>query len=187
MGNISVTEARVGMVIIIDNNLMEVTEYNHIKPGKGPAKVKWRLKNVKTGSVLDKTVGVNENVEEVELTLADMQYLYKEGDGFVFMDIKTYDQITLSATLLADAMKYLRENDEVTVTMNGSEAIGVRLSASVILEIVETDPAVKGNTVNAATKDALLETGLKIQVPMFVEQGGKVKVDTRTGKYLERA
>ena len=187
MANISVTDARVGQVIIIDGNLMEVTEYNHIKPGKGPAKVRWKLKNARTGAVLDKTVGVNESVEEVELSLADMQYLYKEGDGFVFMNTETYDQVALPGALLEEGMKYLRENDEVTVTFNGDEAIGVRLPSAVILEVTETDPAVKGNTVNAATKDAILETGLKIQVPMFVEQGGKVKVDTRTGKYLERA
>ena len=187
MGTISVTDGRVGQVLVIDGNLMEVTEYNHIKPGKGPAKVRWKLKNVKTGAVLDKTVGVNESVEEVELELRDMQYLYKEGDGFVFMDVKSYDQVTLPGALLEDAMQYLRENDEVTVTFNGDEAVGVRMASAVILEVTETDPAVKGNTVQAATKDAVLETGLKIQVPMFVEQGGKVKIDTRTGKYLERA
>jgi elongation factor P len=187
MGNISVTDARVGQVIVVDGNLMEVTEYNHIKPGKGPAKVRWKLKNVRTGSVLDKTVGVNESVDEVELSLADMQYLYKEGEDFVFMNTETFDQVALPAAILEEGKKYLRENDEVTVTFHGEEALGVRLAAAVVLEVVETDPAVKGNTVNAATKDAVLETGLKIQVPMFVEQGGKVKVDTRTGKYLERA
>ena len=187
MGSISVTDARVGQVIIINGNLMTITEYQHIKPGKGPAKVRWKMKNIKTGAVLDKTVGINETVEEVELTLKDMQYLYKEGDSYVFMDTESYEQVNISAELLVDAMQYLLENDVVTVTFNGEEPVGVRLAAAVTLKIVETDPAVKGNTVQAATKDAILETGLKIQVPMFVEQDTQVRIDTRTGKYLERA
>jgi len=187
MGTIGATEARVGTAIYIDNKLCEVLEYNHIKPGKGPAKVRIRVKFLKDGRVVEYTVGINESFEFTELDIKDMTYSYKEGENFVFMDTESFEQIELSQQLLGDAMNYLLENTKVAVTFNGTEAVGLRLPSAVTLKITETSGATKGNTVNNATKEAVLETGYKIQVPMFVDEGESVRIDTRTGKYLERA
>jgi elongation factor P len=187
MATVGATEARVGVVLIIDGKLAEVTEYQHIKPGKGPAKVKIKVKFVKDGRVVEYTVGINDSFEYTELDLKDMQYLYKEGDGFVFMDVETYDQLTLSKELLGDQANYLLENGTATVTFNGEEPIGLRMPAAVALKITQTSGAVRGNTVNNAFKEATLETGYSIQVPMFCNEGETIRVDTRTGKYLERA
>jgi elongation factor P len=187
MGTIGATEARVGTAIFIDNKLCEVLEYNHIKPGKGPAKVRIRVKFLKDGRVVEYTVGINESFETTELEIKDMQYSYKEGDSLVFMDTETYEQVTLPSTLLGDAMNYILENTKVAVTFNGAEAVGLRLPSAVTLKITQTSGATKGNTVNNATKEAVLETGYKVQVPMFVDEGELVRVDTRTGKYMERA
>lgn len=187
MPSLNSTEARVGVILIIDNKLAEVTEYQHIKPGKGPAKVRIKVKFVKDGRVVEYTVGINDSFEYTELDLKDMQYLYKEGEDFVFMDTTTYDQITLSKALLGDQVNYLLENGMVTVTFNGDEPIGLRMAAAVTLKVTETSTAVRGNTVNNAYKEAKVETGHILQVPMFVEEGEMIRVDTRTGKYLERA
>jgi elongation factor P len=187
MGTLGATEARVGTTIYIDGKLCEVLEYNHIKPGKGPAKVRIRVKFLKDGRVVEYTFGINESFEYTELDIKDMTYSYKEGDSFVFMDTETFEQVALTQALLGDAMNYLLENTKVAVTFNGSEAVGLRLPSAVALKITETSGATKGNTVNNATKEAVLETGHKIQVPMFVNEGETVRIDTRTGKYLERA
>jgi elongation factor P len=187
MGMIGATEARVGTAIFIEGKLCEVLEYNHIKPGKGPAKVRIRVKYLKDGRVVEYTLGINESLQSTELDIKDMQYLYKEGDGYVFMDTESYEQVNLNATLLGDAVNYLLENTMIAVTFNGDEALGVRLPAAVTLKITQTSGATKGNTVNNATKEAVLETGHAVQVPMFVNEGDSVRVDTRTGKYMERA
>lgn len=187
MSNIGATEARVGVVLVLDGKLAEVTEYNHIKPGKGPAKVRIRVRYLKDGRVVEYTVGINESFESTELDLKDMQYLYKEGNAFVFMDTESYEQVSLSEALLGDQLHFLLENGPATVTFNGEEAVGLRLPSAVTLKIVETQPAVRGNTVNNATKEAKVETGYKLQVPMFVNEGESIRVDTRTGQYLERA
>ena len=187
MASVGATEARVGVVLIIDGKLAEVTEYQHIKPGKGPAKVKIKVKFVKDGRVVEYTVGINDSFEYTELDLKDMQYLYKEGDGFVFMDTETYDQMTLTKELLGDQANYLLENGIATVTFNGEEPIGLRMPSAVTLKIVETSGAVRGNTVNNAFKEAKVETGYFLQVPMFCNEGENIRIDTRTGKYLERA
>ncbi len=187
MPTLGATEARVNTVLVIDGKLCEVTEYNHIKPGKGPAKVRIKVRYLKDGRVVEYTVGINESFEYTELELKDMEYLYKEGSAFVFMDKETYEQVHLPADLLGDQVRYLLENGPVTVTFNGEEAVGIRLPSSVTLKVTQTSGAVRGNTVNNATKDALVETGYSLQVPMFVGEGELIKVDTRTGKYLERA
>jgi elongation factor P len=187
MATVGATEARVGVVLIIDGKLAEVTEYQHIKPGKGPAKVKIKVKFVKDGRVVEYTVGINDSFEYTELDLKDMQYLYKEGDGFVFMDTETYDQMTLTKELLGDQANYLLENGIATVTFNGEEPIGLRMPSAVTLKITETSGAVRGNTVNNAFKEAKVETGYSLQVPMFCNEGENIRIDTRTGKYLERA
>lgn len=187
MANLGATDARVGVVLVLEGKLAEVTEYNHIKPGKGPAKVKIRVRYLKDGRVVEYTVGINESFEYTELDLKDMEYLYKEGDGFVFMDKDTYEQMTLTKELLGDQVNYLLENGPATVTFNGDEPVGLRMPANVTLKITQTSEAVRGNTVNNAFKEAVLETGFSIQVPMFVGEGESIKVDTRTGKYVERA
>ena len=187
MGMIGATEARMGTAIFIEGKLCEVLEYNHIKPGKGPAKVRIRVKFLKDGRVVEYTLGINESLESTELDIKDMQYLYKEGDGYVFMDTESYEQVSLGAVLLGDAVHYLLENTTVAVTFNGDEALGVRMPPAVTLKITQTSGATKGNTVNNATKEAVLETGHSVQVPMFVNEGESVRIDTRTGKYMERA
>jgi elongation factor P len=187
MATIGATEARMGTVLVLEGKLAEVTEYNHIKPGKGPAKVRIKVRYLKDGRVVEYTHGINDSFEYTELELKDMEYLYKEGENYVFMDKVSYEQISLSGALLGEQVNFLMENTPVTVTFNGEEALGVRLPASVTLKITQTSDAVRGNTVNNAFKEATLETGYSIQVPMFVNEGSSIKVDTRTGKYLERA
>lgn len=187
MATLGATEARVGTVLVMEGKLAEVTEYNHIKPGKGPAKVRIKVRYLKDGRVVEYTVGINESFEYTELDLKDMEYLYKEGEGFVFMDKETYEQVTLPAVLLGEQANFMLENTPATVTFNGEEPVGVRLPAAVALKITQTSDAVRGNTVNNAFKEAVLETGYSLQVPMFVKEGETVRVDTRTGKYLERA
>ena len=187
MATLGATEARVGTVLVLEGKLAEVTEYNHIKPGKGPAKVRLKVRYLKDGRVVEYTHGINDSFEYTELDLKDMEYLYKEGENYVFMDKETYEQIHLPAALLGDQVHFLLENGPATVTFNGDEAVGLRLPASVTLKITQTSDAVRGNTVNNAFKEAVLETGYSVQVPMFVAEGSLIKVDTRTGKYLERA
>jgi elongation factor P len=187
MPTLGATDARVGTVLVIDGKLAEVNEYNHIKPGKGPAKVRIKVKFVKDGRVVEYTVGINETFEYTELDLKDMQYLYKEGSSYVFMDNESYEQVSLPGQFLGEQAHFLLENSKATVTFNGSEAVGIRLPASVTLKITQTSGAVRGNTVNNAFKEATLETGYSVQVPMFCNEGELIKIDTRTGKYLERA
>jgi elongation factor P len=187
MPTLGATEARVGTILVLEGKLAEVTEYNHIKPGKGPAKVRLKVRYLKDGRVVEYTHGINDSFEYTELDLKDMEYLYKEGENYVFMDKETYEQIHLPGSLLGDQVHFLLENGPATVTFNGDEAVGLRLPASVTLKITQTSDAVRGNTVNNAFKEAVLETGYSVQVPMFVAEGSLIKVDTRTGKYLERA
>jgi elongation factor P len=187
MPSLGATDARVGVVLVLEGKLAEVTEYNHIKPGKGPAKVKIKVRYLKDGRVVEYTVGINDSFEYTELDLKDMEYLYKEGEGYVFMDKESYEQINLPASLLGDQVNYLLENGPATVTFNGDEPVGLRMPATVTLKITQTSEAVRGNTVNNAFKEATVETGYSLQVPMFVGEGELIKVDTRSGKYVERA
>jgi elongation factor P len=187
MPSLGATDARVGVVLVLEGKLAEVTEYNHIKPGKGPAKVKIKVRYLKDGRVVEYTVGINDSFEYTELDLKDMEYLYKEGEGYVFMDKESYEQINLPASLLGDQVNYLLENGPATVTFNGDEPVGLRMPATVTLKITQTSEAVRGNTVNNAFKEATVETGYSLQVPMFVGEGESIKVDTRSGKYVERA
>lgn len=187
MPSLGATDARVGVVLVLEGKLAEVTEYNHIKPGKGPAKVKIKVRYLKDGRVVEYTVGINESFEYTELDLKDMEYLYKEGEGYIFMDKESYEQINLPASLLGEQVNYLLENGPATVTFNGDEPVGLRMPATVTLKITQTSEAVRGNTVNNAFKEATVETGYSLQVPMFVGEGESIKVDTRSGKYVERA
>jgi elongation factor P len=175
-----------GMVLSMDNQLWTVIEFQHVKPGKGPAFVRTKLKNVISGKVIDRTLNAGVKIDTATVDKREMQYLYSDGDGYVFMDTQDYDQITLSNTLVGDAANYLLENQQAIVAIHEGDPIYVELPASVVLEITFTEPGLQGDRSSGGTKPATVETGLQIQVPLFVEQGTKVKVDTRTGEYLGR-
>jgi len=175
-----------GMVLNIDGQLWAVVEFQHVKPGKGPAFVRTKLKNVLSGKVVDKTFNAGVKVEVANVDKREMQFLYNDGESFVFMDLTNYEQISLSAATVGDSADFMLENQNAIVAMHEGEALYVELPASVILEITFTEPGLQGDRSSGGTKPATLETGRSIQVPLFVEQGTKVKVDTRTGDYLGR-
>lgn len=175
-----------GLVLNIEGQLWTVIEFQHVKPGKGPAFVRSKLKNVLTGKVVDKTFNAGVKVETANVDKREMQYLYNDGSGFVFMDLTNYDQISIPAETMGDATDYLLENQNATVAIYEENPIYVELPASVTLEITFTEPGLQGDRSSGGTKPATVETGKQIQVPLFVEQGTKVKVDTRTGEYLGR-
>jgi elongation factor P len=175
-----------GLVLNIEGQLWSVVEFQHVKPGKGPAFVRTKLKNVLSGKVVDKTFNAGVKVETANVDKRNMTFLYNDGSGFVFMDVDTYDQFTLDEAIVGDAAGYMLENQEAVVALHEGNPIYVELPASVVLEITYTEPGLQGDRSTGGTKPATLETGLQINVPLFVEQGTKVKVDTRTGDYLGR-
>ncbi|NBQ93109.1 MAG: elongation factor P [Micrococcales bacterium] len=175
-----------GMVLNMENQLWTVIEFQHVKPGKGPAFVRTKLKNVLSGKVIDRTLNAGVKIETATVDKREMQYLYSDGDGYVFMDTTDYDQMTLTKELVGDASNYLLENQMAIVAIHEGAPIYVELPASVVLEITFTEPGLQGDRSSGGTKPATLETGLQIQVPLFVEQNTRVKVDTRTGEYLGR-
>ena len=187
MASVSTNDFKNGGTIMVDGNLMQVVEFQHVKPGKGPAFVRTKIKNVRTGSVIEKTFRAGESVDRVNIDKREMQYLYKDGSDLVFMDNETYEQITVPPESVGDHSDYLVESETAILLMFGSEIVGTELSASVELEIAETEPGIQGDRVSGATKPAMLETGLTVQVPLFLESGEKIKVDTRTGSYISRA
>lgn len=175
-----------GMVLNLDGQLWTVVEFQHVKPGKGGAFVRTKLKNVLTGKVLDKTFNAGVKVETANVDKRDMQYLYKDGEDFVFMDTDTYDQIPVSAAVVGDAANFMLEGQMAIVATHESNPLYVELPASVVLEVTYTEPGLQGDRSTAGTKPATLETGYEIQVPLFLEANTKVKVDTRSGDYLGR-
>ena len=175
-----------GLVLNIENQLWAVIEFQHVKPGKGPAFVRTKLKNVLSGKVVDKTFNAGVKVETANVDKRNMTYLYNDGSGFVFMDVDSYEQFTVAEATVGDAAGYMLENQSAVVALHEGNPIYVELPASVILEITYTEPGLQGDRSTGGNKPATLETGLEIQVPLFVEQGTKVKVDTRTGDYLGR-
>lgn len=184
---ISVTDLRNGTKVEMDGGLWECLEYSHLKMGRGGAKVVTKFRNMESGSIVDRTFNSSEKLQDIYVEGKTMQYLYKDGDDFMFMDMETFEQISLNPTLVGDSSKYMKENTEVEVSMYGDKALKITLPNQVILKIVETDPGVRGDTVSGGTKPAKLETGAVVQVPLFVERDTDVKVDTRTGQYLSRA
>lgn len=176
-----------GMTLDIDGQLWNVVEFQHVKPGKGPAFVRTKLKSVMTGKVVDKTFNAGVKVEIAILEKREMQYLYRDGEGFVFMDTKTYDQMTLSPEVVGDAVKYLLENAEAIVAIHEGNPLYVELPASVALRITYTEPGIQGDRSSGGTKPATVETGIEIQVPLFIKNEEVVLVDTRDGSYLGRA
>jgi len=175
-----------GMVLKIEGQLWTVLEFQHVKPGKGPAFVRTKMKNVMSGKIIDKTFNAGTKVETSNVDKRTMQYLYKDGDDFVFMDGKTFDQITVPAATVGDAEKFMLENQEAVVATHEGTPLYVELPASVELEITYTEPGLQGDRSTGGTKPATLETGAEIAVPLFLETGTKVKVDTRDGSYLGR-
>ncbi len=175
-----------GLVLNIDGQLWTVIEFQHVKPGKGAAFVRSKLKNILSGKVVDRTFNAGVKVETANVDKRDMTYLYNDGEGFVFMDKDNYDQVTLSAETVGDAVNYMLENQDAVVAMHEGNPIYVELPASVVLEVTYTEPGLQGDRSSGGTKPATVETGLQIQVPLFLENGTKVKIDTRTGDYLGR-
>ncbi|MGN0193111.1 MAG: elongation factor P [Candidatus Gastranaerophilaceae bacterium] len=183
---ISVNDLKTGLTLEIDGALWSVVEFLHVKPGKGAAFVRTKLKSPETGNVIEKTFRAGEKVAKASLDKRDMQYLYKEGNDFVMMDLETYEQMNISEAAIGDGVKYLKENMNVTILMHDSRIIGVDVPNHVELEVVDTPPAEKGNTSQGGTKPAKLETGAVVNVPFFVVNGDVIRVDTRTNEYLDR-
>lgn len=175
-----------GMCIMYDGKMWIIVEFQHVKPGKGGAFVRTKLKELKTGRVVDITFRAGEKLDDVRVETKRMQYLYNDGSAFHFMDSDSYEQIELGPEFIGDTAKWLRENDEVEIMVADGEYIGVEPPMFVDLEVTETDPGFKGDTVQGGTKSATLETGAIVQVPMFINAGERVKIDTRDGRYVTR-
>ena len=182
----STAEFRNGLVMRLEGDLFTIVEFQHVKPGKGGAFVRTKLKNVKTGRVIDRTFRSGEKVEDVRLEKKLFQFLYKSDNDYNFMDMSTYDQISVPESIVQNASKFMKDGMEVELLSHGKEPLGIELPIFVELEITKTEPGVKGDTASGGSKPATLESDAVIQVPLFVEEGEKVKVDTRTGTYVER-
>ena len=184
---LSVNEFKNGLTIEFDNNLWRIVEFQHVKPGKGGAFVRSKLKNLRTGANQEKTFRSTEKVEKAIIDTKSMQYLYADGDNHVFMDTETYEQLELPAAQINDELKYLKENMQVSIMMYGSETLGVELPNTVDLAVAATEPGVRGDTSSGGTKPATLETGLVAQVPFFVNEGDLLTINTSDGSYISRA
>ena len=182
----STADIRNGVVLNMDGGLWTVIDFQHVKPGKGGAFVRTKVKNVMSGKVVDRTFNAGAKIETETVDRREFQYLYRDGDGFVFMDVSDYDQITLSSVTVGDAANFLLENQNATVALHNGNPLYVELPASVVLEITYTEPGLQGDRSTGGTKPATVETGFEIHVPLFLEQGTRVKVDTRDGSYLGR-
>lgn len=181
------TDFRNGFTMLIEGTIFSIAEFQHVKPGKGSAFVRTKLKNIKTGAVLDRTFRSGDKVDEVRLEKREMQYLYADGDLFHFMDLDNYEQSPVAREVIGNAAGLLKESENAFLLIAREEVIGVDLPNFVYLEVTHTEPGVKGDTATGAVKPATLETGYVVQVPLFVNQGDKLKIDTRTGDYVERA
>jgi elongation factor P len=176
-----------GMTLDLSEGLFQVVDFQHVKPGKGGAFVRTTLRNVRTGNVLDRTFRADERVEQAVVEKTDMQFLYRDGDDYVFMDNQSYEQMHVGPAALGDAAKFVVEGSTVQLQFCKGEIIGTDLPAAVELTVTQTEPGIQGDRVSGARKPATLETGLVVQVPLFVNQGERIRVDTRTGDYLTRA
>jgi len=187
MATVSTNDLKNGMGLNLPEGLFTVVEFQHVKPGKGGAFVRTKLKNIRTGRTLEKTYRADEKLEHAVIDKSEMQYLYRDGDDYVFMDNVTYDQLTISPKALGDATNFLKEGFAAQIQTFDGEVVGVELPAAVELEVTETEPGVQGDRVSGALKPAVREAVFQLQVPLFVNQGVRIKVDTRTGDYLTRA
>lgn len=184
---ISVNDFKTGLTIEVDGGIWRVLDFQHVKPGKGAAFVRSKLRNLRTGSIQEKTFRAGEKVEKAQIDTRRMQYLYANGDSHVFMDNETYEQIELPASRIEYELKFLKENMEVFIMMFQNEILGIDLPTTVELEVTETEPGIKGDTASGGTKPATLETGLVVQVPFFVNQGDRLIINTAEGTYVSRA
>ena len=184
--SVSTNDFKNGMTIVLDGTLFQIIEFQHVKPGKGGAFVRTKLRNVKTGAVIERTFNAGVKVDQAIVERKDYQYLYQETEDFVFMDLQTYEQIHVPRTLVGDASDYLVEGAQAQVALHEGVPITVDLPASMVLTIATCDPGAKGDTRTGALKPATLETGAIVNVPLFVEEGEQIKVDTRSGEYIER-
>jgi elongation factor P len=186
MAAVSTNDLKNGMTLNLPEGLFSVVEFQHVKPGKGGAFVRTKLKNVRTGAVIDRTYRADERLDQAIIDKREMQYLYADGDAYVFMDNSDYEQLNASRQSLGSAANFLKEGDSALLQFYQSEIVGVDLPAAVELTVTQTEPGLQGDRVSGGRKPATLETGLTVQVPLFVNQGDKVKVDTRSGEYLTR-
>lgn len=184
---ISPRDFKTGMDVIIEGKLFQIVEAQHVKPGKGGAFVRTRLKDLKTGYIQERTCRVEERYEEAFIEEKAIQYLYRESDRYHFMDTASYEQVALEKDILGDSVKFLKEDMEITVSLYDGKIIGITLPIFVVLTIADTEPGIRGDTSRAGMKPAKLETGATIQIPLFIDKGDQVKIDTRTGEYVERA
>lgn len=184
---VSTNDLRNGMTLDLPEGLFSVVEFQHVKPGKGGAFVRTKLKNVRTGATMDRTYRADEKLEQAIVEKREMQLLYRDGESYVLMDTSSYEQLQVEASALGEAASYLKADDSATVQLYSGEIVGVELPAAVELTVAETEPGVQGDRVSGARKSATLETGLVLQVPLFVNPGERIKVDTRSGEYLTRA
>ena len=176
-----------GLTIQFENNIYQIIEFQHVKPGKGAAFVRCKLKNIKNGGVVEKTFRPTEKFENAHIERKEMQYLYNDGELFYFMDNETFDQIALGPDVIGDSLKFVKENEMVKVISHQGSVFGVEPPINVDLQITETEPGLKGDTAQGATKPAIVETGARVMVPLFIEQGEMIRIDTRTGEYMGRA
>lgn len=184
---INVNDFKTGVTIKLDNNLFQVMEFQHVKPGKGAAFVRSKLRNLRSGAVIDHTFNAGIKIEKAHIDRRKMNYLYDDGSNLVFMDNESYEQLEIPADNLKWELKFLKPNDNAEITMYESEVLGVELPPSVTLEVRECEPAIKGDTANNATKQAIMETGLEVRVPLFITEGEKLLINTSDGKYMSRA
>lgn len=185
--NININDIKNGMTIIMDNNLYQIVEFQHVKPGKGSAFVRMKLKNLRTGSITEDTYNTNIKITKAHVDRTPMQYLYAAGDNYVFMNNETYEQVEISTKTLGDQVKFIKEGLDITVDYYEGEVLGITIPEKVEYEVIETEPAVKGNTTNNAQKDAKIETGYIVKVPLFISEGERIIISTRDGKYSSRA
>jgi elongation factor P len=184
---VSTNDLKNGMTLDLPEGLFSVVEFQHVKPGKGGAFVRTKLKNVRSGAVVERTYRADEKLEQAIIDKREMQFLYRDGTDYVFMDTANYEQLQVPPASLGDAASYLKETDEAVLQIYDNEIVGVDLPAAVELKVTDTEPGVQGDRVSGARKPATLETGLIVQVPLFVNPGDMLKVDTRSGEYLTRA
>jgi len=184
---VSTNDLKNGMTLNLPEGLFSVVHFEHVKPGKGGSFVRTKLKNARSGAVIERTYRGDERLEQAVIDKREMQYLYLDGDQYVFMDNSDYEQMSTSKESLGEAASYIKEGDSVVLQMYGTEIVGVDLPAAVELEVAMTEPGIQGDRVSGARKPATMETGLTVQVPLFVNTGDRVKVDTRSGEYLTRA
>ncbi len=179
-------DIRNGAIILFKNSRMKIVEFQHVKPGKGPAFVRTKLKDIKSGKIIDHTYNSGAKIEFLRVTSSKYQYLYKDGDNFVFMDKNTFNQVNVSKTMMDTGYLYIKEGDTIEISFDNEEIISLILPSKTILKVTQTDPGHKGNTATNALKPAKLETGLEVQVPLFINEGDLVKIDTKDGTYSER-